>query len=109
MGEKEREVMRESSFLPNTIEGWCKKKRLFVRLWSKERDVEQKEVYEEAINYCDRKVGQMAKVARRLLFLVIVINVLVMLSIVAQGCGTMAGIQSDIHQVTRPTTLQRGQ
>ena len=23
------------------------------------------------------------------------------------GCGTMAGIQSDIHQVTRPTTLER--
>jgi hypothetical protein len=104
-----REQEQKQGFLPSTIEGWCKKKRLFVRLWSKEGNVEQKEVYEEAINYCDRKVGQTAKVARRLLFLVIVVNVLVVLSIFAQGCGTIAGLQSDLHQITRPTTLERGQ
>ena len=36
-----------------------------------------------------------------------IVSLILILSI--GGCGTVAGIQSDIHQVTRPTTLERGQ
>ena len=45
----------------------------------------------------------------RLLKPIVISLLLVLLSILASGCGTVAGIQSDIHQVTRPTTLERGQ
>ena len=38
--------------LPTTIEGWNAKKRLFMRLLTKEPDPEQAEVYENAVNYC---------------------------------------------------------
>ena len=37
----------------------------------------------------------------------IAISILVFLILATSGCGTMAGFQSDIHQVTRPTTLER--
>ncbi len=80
-----------------------------MRLLKQEPDPEQREVYEHAIGYCDRKVGQVAKMRRRLLLMVVLVNALVLLSILAQGCGTLTGLQSDIHQITKPTTLERGQ
>ncbi len=68
-------------FLPTTIEGWNAKKRLFMRLWSKESDPEQAEVYEHAINYCDRKVGQVHKVSK--MFVIVLAYLILMFS----GCA----------------------
>ncbi len=51
--------------------------------------------------------GLEAQMYRKVKIALIVVSILVLLSIVSSGCGTMAGIQSDIHQVTRPTTLER--
>lgn len=76
-------------FLPTTIEGWNAKKRLFMRLWSKEPDPEQAEVYEHAINYCDRKVGQVHKVSKMLVI------VLACLILALSGCQTAKGITGD--------------
>lgn len=47
---------------------------------------------------------------RRVLIAIVIITILVIISIVtAGGCGTLAGLQSDIHQVTRPAGIERGQ
>ena len=81
-------------FLPTTIEGWNTKKRLFMRLWNKEPDPEQAEVYEHAINYCDRKVGQVHKVSKMLVI------VLACLILALSGCNTIEGARQDIHQWT---------
>jgi predicted small secreted protein len=86
-------------FLPTTIEGWNAKKRLFMRLLTKEPNPEQAEVYENAIGYCDRKVGQVDKMRRRLFLMVILVNALVLLSILS-GCNTIEGARQDIHQWT---------
>lgn len=81
-------------FLPTTIKGWNAKKRLFMRLWNKELDPEQAEVYEHAINYCDRKVGQVHKVSKMLVI------VLACLILALSGCNTIEGARMDIHQWT---------
>jgi len=94
----------KTGLLPTTIEGWCRKKRQFMRLLNQETDAEQQEVYENAVNFCDRKVGQLCVPLRRALMIVVIL----VLTFCA-GCGTMAGLQSDIHQLTRPSQVERGQ
>jgi len=108
-GKDKKMKKHKTGLLPATIEGWCEKKRLFMRLLEQEPDPEQREVYEHAIGYCDRKVGQVAKMQRKMLLMVVLVNALVLLSILSQGCATMAGIQSDVHQLTRPAAVERGQ
>ncbi len=94
-----------NNLLPTTIEGWTKKKVQFMALLEKEQPwTHMAEVYANAVNYCDRKMLELKGMYRKV-FLMIVILACLILAI--SGCGTMAGIQSDIHQVTRPTTLER--
>lgn len=87
------------NLLPKTIEGWCAKKRLFMRLITKEPDPEQAEVYENAIDYCDRKVGQVHKVNCK-----IFIIILACLILAIGGCisNTLDGMRQDIHNASRP-------
>ncbi len=50
----------------------------------------------------------MKKLAKWLL-IVTAFLVALWLIVLTNGCGTLTGLQSDIHQVTRPTTMERGQ
>ena len=81
--------------LPTTIEGWNAKKRLFMRLLTKEPDPEQAEVYENAVNYCDRKIKQVHKA---------ILVLLACLILVMSGCisNTLDGMRQDIHNASRP-------
>ena len=101
------------NLLPTTIEGWAGKKRQFMRLANFENNDEQRQVYCNAVDYCDRKIGQILarrrELLRRIFIMVVVVNVLTLISIFLCGCGTLTGFQSDIHQITRPTTLERVQ
>ena len=81
--------------LPTTVEGWNVKKRLFMRLLSKEPDPEQAEVYENAIDYCDRKVGQVHKANLKIFLVVILI-------LVIGGCYSIHGIGKDLSTWSRP-------
>ena len=49
-----------------------------------------------------------AEIARRKIWW-IEVSLLACLILSIGGCGTLTGLQSDIHQVTRPTTMERGQ
>ena len=80
--------------LPTTIEGWNAKKRLFMRLLTKEPDPEQAEVYEHAINYCDRKVGQVHKAIKML--------VIVLVCLLLSGCYSIHGIGKDLSTWSSP-------
>ena len=79
--------------LPTTIEGWNAKKRLFMRLLTKEPDPEQAEVYENAVNYCDRKIRQVHKA---------ILILLACLIITISGCYSIHGIGKDLSTWSRP-------
>jgi len=52
--------MNGQGFLPVTMEDWCRKKREFMRLLELEQPwTEMAQVYEGAVNYCDRKTSKM--------------------------------------------------
>ena len=82
--------------LPTTIESWNAKKRLFMRLLTKEPDPEQAEVYENAVNYCDRKIGQVHKVSK---MLVIVLTCLIL---AISGCYSIHGFGKDLSTWSSP-------
>ncbi len=63
-------------------------------------DEEDRTAFQKAIDGLEAQMYRKVKIA------LILVSILVFVSIIS-GCGTMAGIQSDIHQVTRPTTLER--
>lgn len=91
-------------------QNWYEKKKKFVDLLEQEQPwTHMAQVYEQAVSHCDRKILQSRGMYRRVLLMVILVNALVLASILLQGCGTLTGFQSDVHQITKPTILQRGQ
>jgi len=67
-----------------------------MRLLSKEQSPEQAEVYENAVNYCDRKVGQIHKVCK--LFLIMAI----LACLVIAGCYSIHGVGKDLSTWSAP-------
>jgi len=93
--------------MENTIEHWNKKKRHLMKVLRYARTIKSKtgiETYSNAVDRCDVKIGVISAMQRMM-----VIIILACLILAIGGCGTLAGLQSDIHQVTRPTTMERGQ
>ena len=79
-----------NNLLPTTIEGWNAKKRRFMALYEKEQPwSHMAHVYENAISYCDRKALELKGMYRKVFLMVVLVNVLVLLSILASGCGKM--------------------
>jgi len=94
-----------NNLLPTTIEGWTKKKERFVALLEKEQPwTHIAEVYENAINYCDRKMLELKGMYRKVLLMVVLVNALVLISILTSGCNTIEGARQDIHQWTDTPT-----
>lgn len=85
-----REWKRERYVMPKTHEQVCKKKRLFMRLLRFNLDVEQKRMYESAVNHCDRITVRITEKAKRCAGLLIVLLALLFSS----GCleNTMRGM-----------------
>ena len=84
--------------LPTTIEGWTKKKERFIALLEKEQPwTHMADVYENAINYCDRKMLELKGMYRKVLLMVVLLACLI-LSI--GGCNAIDGARQDIHQWT---------
>ena len=70
--------------LPTTIEGWTKKKVRFIALLEREQPwTHMADVYENAINYCDRKMLELKGMYRKVL---LVVGLILILSI--GGCNT---------------------
>lgn len=79
--------------VPKTIEGVCRQKRRFMGCYAVEDNLEQREVYGQAVNYCDRLTAHIiekGKGKRRLKLLVVLLCLCLM-----QGCQTVKGVTGD--------------
>ena len=91
------------TLLPKTIEEWNAKKRMFMRLLTKEQPwTYMAFVYRRAVNYCDKKIAKAALIVLACLILSI------------GGCGTFDGlskladgVRSDVHHITQPVDKEK--
>ncbi len=75
--------------VPKTIDGVCRQKRRFMGCFTVEENPEQRKVYAQAVNYCDRLTARIT--AKGKLGLLVVLLLLCLLS----GCQTVKGIAGD--------------
>ncbi len=68
--------------VPTTIEGVRKQKQRFMFRWVTETNRKQKEVYEQAVNGCDRLTARIIEKGKRKLGLMLILLCLCLL----QGC-----------------------
>ncbi|KKN55599.1 hypothetical protein LCGC14_0580710 [marine sediment metagenome] len=80
-----------SFFLPKTVEGVRRQKERFMLHWTTATNPQMKQVYEQAINGCDRLTARIIAKSKRRLGLLLI---LLCLSLV-QGCQTVKGVTGD--------------
>lgn len=79
------------NLFPKTHEEVCQKKRRFMRLAQIEVDPEQREVYEQAVNHCDRLTARLIEKAKRIGFFLLLLFALSMFG----GCKAGVGVGLD--------------
>ena len=83
-----------------TIKDFAEKKNQFMRLANQEIDDEQRLVYCNAVDFCDRKIGQILARRRELIRRMLIIVILTVIGVIVGACQTVDGFRQDIHKLT---------